>query len=218
MSGLLKAQASTAVTARLVPAGDPVHDEQVMRLRQHIATLEAGIDARDARIAELGDEVKSAYLQGEAAGLAQAQDDVAQRRDRLETAIAAAEAHFADTLAGTERLAALIAREALARLFTQGGDRAQLVLELIRHQMAQLEGMAVLSVAVSSVDFGSKDAQDLAAQIGLPETTSILIRDDLTSGACTIALRLGEIEIGLDQQWGILADLLDSFTATGLPV
>lgn len=218
MSGLLKAQVATSVTARLVPASDPVHDEQIARLRQHIAALEAGIDARDARIVELGEEVKRAYLQGEAAGLAQAQDDVTQRRDRLEAAIVAAETRFADTLAGSERLATLIAREALARLFTQGDDRAQLVLELIRHQIAQLEGIAVLSVAVSSVDFGEQGAQDLAARTGLPKTTSFLIRDDLTSGACTITLHLGEIEIGLDQQWGALAGLLDGFVATGLPV
>jgi flagellar biosynthesis/type III secretory pathway protein FliH len=215
MSGLLKARAIGAASARRIEASDPILDDQVARLRRHVASLEAGIAARDTRILELGAGLEQAYLEGEAAGLAQAQDDVAERHRRLEAAIATAQARLTDVFAETGRLAALIARECLAKVLDPAEDRARLVVDLLRNQLSRLEGEAVLAVEVSAADFRKEDTRQLTMGSNLSGAVELNFRDDLPSGACVIALRVGRLEVGIGQQWGAVAAVLDEFAAVG---
>jgi flagellar biosynthesis/type III secretory pathway protein FliH len=207
MSGLLKAQATQAVAAHPVQTGDLLHAEQIASLRQHIATLEAGIDARDARIRQLDEAVVAAREEGERSGQQQATDDSAARLARLESTLPDLQAELAARFAGIETLAAALARDSLDRLFTETDDRSALVVDLIRGQMARIEAETVMTVEVSALDFTAETVRALPARLSL-ESLHCVRRDDLESGACQLGLRLGRIELGIAQQWGALATLL----------
>ena len=221
MNALIKARAA-ASTERVRPLGAPFPLERpdMAVLRERIGNLEQELRERCQLVDTLSTARAEAYREGEEAGrqagLEEAEDRQNERLALLETALSQACGDVAVRLGAIERLAPLIARECLDKMFGESGDRAQIVEDLVRAQMARIDASALLCVEVARVDFGDEAAlARLAAQFGSP-SPRVEARDDLASGACTMTMRLGRIELGLDQQWRDLSGLLDDMAAPGV--
>lgn len=203
MSGVIKARAGTG-QARIRPlmlvSNIPSSPDD--GLNREIIMLRREIQDRDARILELEAELKRVaaeqYAKGEAAGFEAAEDRQAKRLEKLTKAIEAAQQNISEALVTAERIAILVAKECLDKMF---GDKAHwpaLVSDLVRHQIAQVSQDTLLKVEVAAEDFA-----DDACLPKLAGTTE-LIRSDISSGSCKMTLRFGEIDAGLAQQWDML--------------
>jgi flagellar biosynthesis/type III secretory pathway protein FliH len=206
----LRVRALAPAMARAAPPRDPEFD----RLEAEVAALADALAAREEELEALSAEARDAFARGEAegreAGRAEAEDQGAATLAALEDAAERALAKFADELAGMETLAALLARTCLEKMLIASEDRTRLVCDLIRGQAAALGAGAVVELRVSAEDFATPDALD-QAQAALGERgCKLSASDSLASGDCTLALRLGALEIGLDQQWGSLRAGLDA--------
>lgn len=191
-------------------------DEELHALRQRIASLESDIRQRDAAIEGLKADVKRAFEEGNAQGyrngLSDAEDRQSERLSLLERGVTKACAELAENMASLERLSALLAHECLDIILGEAADRAEIVRRIIASQIARLDRAMLLAVEVSRQDFPDDDALgSVAAHTGLP--LAILSADsEAPSGACSMQLRLGRIDVGIDQQWGVLRDLLDEIS------
>lgn len=188
---------------------------ELATLKARVARLEQSVVERDQYIAELEPKIAGRFeeglAQGRAEGLRMAQTQESERLELLRDHMRTAASDLSANLNATERLAALLARECLDRLFGDGEQRTHVVIDLIRHQMAEIETGTVLSIEVSTSDFPD-DAALSALRTDAFERVQ-LIRRDLPIGACRMRLKLGEIEIGLDQQWGTLRQLLSDMAS-----
>ena len=108
-------------------------------------------------------------------------------------------------MAGLERLAALLARTCLDRMLLADDGRADTVAALLRSQLARLEADAAVRIQVSAEDFPSPEALQMLA----PAPCEIIASPSLKGGDCAIRLRLGTLEVGIGQQWGVLRDALE---------
>ena len=211
--------ASTWGSAEAAPVPAPVVDPELVALRVECEALKARLGERDAKVSELRAEADAAFKSGEAAGrdagLREAEDQNEKRLARLEAGIDKAQAEFADALAGLERLAPVLAHEALATLLGKADERPQLVAAVVRNQVQTLDMRAVLQIEVSASDFPDDDA--LAALEGRLGSLGPIIHASvsLKSGECRIRLKLGTLDIGLDRQWTELAGLLRDMTEGG---
>ena len=66
----------------------------------------------------------------------------------------------------------------------------------------------LLAVEVSREDFADGEALTALAHRLSPLAVVIEANPEMASGACVMRLRLGRLSIGIDQQWGVLRDLL----------
>lgn len=204
MSGLIKAGADGAARVRafaLVGGGAmQAPDPELVALREQCLALEAALAERDEAAAVLAEKADAAYDDGEAAGReagrAEADERRAEALELLEDASDRACADFTERLQAMDELAALLARTCLDRLFGEPGARADIVRDLIRHQMDGLRGDTPVEIRVSAADFAADAAIEGGAQV--------VVSDALASGDCAIRLGLGTLEAGLDQQWGVL--------------
>lgn len=197
------------------PAITPV-DPELLSLRGEVDRLRAKIAEQDAAIAAHPAALEKACADGEAAGRVTGLREADDGREALAGMIAAATQlaleRFAQEIASLERLAPMLAIEGLGRVFEPSDQRGELVREVIRRQMSDLERRAVVCVEVSSADFTDADA--------LPSVSGAEVRalDELKSGDCRIRLKLGALEVGLDQQWDRLREvLIDLAQAQGRP-
>jgi flagellar biosynthesis/type III secretory pathway protein FliH len=218
VSGLIKS--GTAGEAEIRPLGFPgaapmrdARDDELHGLRAEAARLVRELDARDADIEKLSGAavnlVAEAEEKGRQAGLREAATREKERVQALSDAAGKALARFGDSLAGMERLGALVARAALDKLFGEEGRRAELAVALLRRQMDEIEARSVVRVEVSRADFPEAAA---AASLGALLDRSgleVIASERLSSGDCRIVLLLGTVEAGLSQQWGVLRQLLD---------
>lgn len=177
-------------------------DEALERLGAKIAELRADLHARDHRILDLESEVERVaaeeYRNGEAAGLTAAETKESDRIACLAKAVEAAQQDLSEQLKATERTAILVARVCLDKMFGDKAHWTALVSDLVRHQIAQITRDTLLKVEVAAEDF--TDDESLA---GLDRTVDFS-REDLPPGSCRMILRLGEVDAGLAQQWGML--------------
>lgn len=191
------------------PAVDPEKAELKRRLdgvaadltaaQTQLALVEAGIPEREERAREAGF----------AAGLAQIQEDAAQRVATVISGVESASVAWNDRLSELDGLAAMLARRGLERIFGDGAHLPELVTRTIAYHVAELGQQAVVAIRVSADDFSDGDARDrLAAESG--STAEIIIDAALPSGDCRLDLRLGVMDVGVASQWRALAAFLDS--------
>lgn len=197
--------------------GPPETDSD--RYERRITALTDELRQRDEAVAALRREVEQALERGKAEGrqlgLREAQDREAERLQRLEKTLEQAQSSFQASLAATERLAVLIARECLAKLLGDPDARADLIYSLVRAQLERIDRASLLAVDVSAADFSDDTAlETLIAQSGLGEIC-VKAKGDVPSGGCTMTLRLGKIDIGLDQQWGAISAFLHDMASPG---
>jgi flagellar biosynthesis/type III secretory pathway protein FliH len=197
------------LTVKPVP---PPRDEERERLERRCDFLEAELRQREQVFSATRLEVTEAFArgrnEGHRDGLAEAERKDAERLSALKEAIETAQAELAERFRSLDRLALLVAKDCLDKMLDDPDYRQDILRGLITAQAAKLEASALLSVVVSAEDF--PDGSELAAfaeQIGLA-ATQINASRELVSGACTMQLRLGALEIGLNQQWGAISDVL----------
>jgi len=198
-------------TEARTPFDDPATLE-IARLRQELVS-------RDDTIAQLREDVDEAYRRGLKEGFARGEAHVQvkeqERLDLLGEASAQAQADLKLSLASTERIAALLTHQCLEKLFGEAASYGEMVHALVRAQLDRLERQLVLSVTVSKADFPDEGALGaLAASSGLGSMI-LSAQEDMPSGGCVMQLRLGQLDIGLDQQWGNLRDLLHDIAEKG---
>jgi len=196
-------------------APEPQRDEAREAWRQEGDALRALVAARDLELADRSQAAEAAfdrgYDAGHTAGSQAGADQAAAALARLEAGLASALERLAQDLSGLDRLAAAVARTAIARMLGDSTEHADLVTALVRRQVAVLEAGAILGVEVAAADFPDPAALEALAQ-GLPGL-EIRARSDLGPGDARLQLRLGGLEVGVGQQWGRLAALLDDLAA-----
>jgi len=185
---------------------EPPVDPELAALRIEVEQLREKLAAQHAAIAKHGDELKQSYDKGEAAGrtagLKEADDGRAALFAQIAGAAERALKQFSEELASLERLAPLLAIEGIERMLETSPGRAQFVREIIGRQIEDLQSQAVICIEVARTDF--PDGADLPQ---LPQTRVRAI-EDLKSGECRIRLQLGSLEVGVDQQWSRLREVL----------
>lgn len=180
-------------------------------LEHRIDELEARITALTQEALEARAEAETAYTRGEAQGRAagrqEAEERELERSALLADAITASRQDFAAALSETQRLAALLAKDCLDKLFGDAAANMDRVCALLRGQISLVEREQVVKVIVSAADFG-EEALDRLRQT-MPSRVLDIVRDpDLPTGGCKLLPRLGEIDIGLHTQWQVVGELL----------
>lgn len=216
MSGLLKSGSATLherVRPLAAVAPQAAADPQRERLEAELAALAAALAERDEAIARHSGELEDARGEGFEEGRRSAEDDGTAALAAIEAAADRALALFAEQLGEMETLAALLARTCLERLLLATEQRSALVCELIAGQARALDSEALVRISVSASDFlTAADLEAVATALG-SRRCELVASDELDSGECRIALRLGTLDIGLSQQWGSLRDILDDAIA-----
>lgn len=215
MSALLKS-GSAGLRTRVKPfrqparaVAPPAPDPELERLRAALAEAEARLAARDETIAGFAALRAEAFAEGEAKGRTEVEDGQAARLQVLREAACEALAAYREDMVSLDRLAALLAKTCLDRLLLGDTGRAETVAALLRARLAALDAEAAIRIQVSAEDFPTPEA--LAAIGGAP--CEILASPSLSAGACTIQLRLGTLDIGVDQQWGVLGAALEGLAS-----
>jgi len=194
------------------------HQEQeLIALRQRIAALERDLRERDAATENLRADVARAYetgkIEGREAGLSEAEDKQTERLSLLKNAIKDAQGELSKNMSSLERLSALLARECLDIILGDAEARAGIVQSIVSTQIAKLDKAMVLGIDLSSEDFPDANAlKELADTAGVPRAI-LMTRTELSSGACIINLRLGQMDAGIDRQWGVLREVLGDIAA-----
>lgn len=221
MSVIIKSHDVEAIASKVRPLGaapelapPPLEPEPPAELLVARRELEAALGVADRQKEEIGrlkKEVRTAYSEGEAAGRAAGLKDANRREEErielLRSGVKQALETLRQEFASLERLSSLLAREALGKILADPADAAELVVRIIRRQLEELSDQSTLQVNVSSRDFdqeGATSAQQALARPGL----ELRCTDALVSGQCRIKLKLGEVDVGLDQQWQALSALL----------
>lgn len=213
MSAVLKSgSADLGAKVRPFPAhalpGDverPRADPETERMRAALADAEASLAERDKTIAGIPERIEAAIEEGEARGRKAVEDRQAERLTVLKEAVERALDRFSEEISSLERLAALLSRTCLDRMLLNDAERSAIVTDLVRVQVAGLEAGAAVRIQVSSEDFSSPEALDGLA----PAPCEIIASPSLEPGECTIQLRLGTLEVGINQQWGSLRAALE---------
>lgn len=220
MSGIIKSQSVQSLSSVRdlksppVSARPSMERQQADRHLEAITTLQKERDDKIATIAELRAEIGESYKQGleagRLAGLAEAKQLQEERLSLLSTSLAGVQEDIRTELASMERLAALLASACLDKMLGDSQDRAGLVRDLIHVQIRAMDVSDILSVQLSAVDFPDLDQlATLAASLGLPPSI-LTASQDLKSGDCTMALTLGQLDLGIGQQWNALRTRLNA--------
>ena len=222
MSRVLKVQAKTDMSAvrslRSAWSGKAddrdapplaVANPELVALREDRDRLLRLLEERTTDMSELRQQAKAAFREGEAqgreAGRREAEDQGAKSLAQLESGIERAVAVFTQAMSGLERLAPELARQGLAGILGVTDDRAEVVGAIVQRQVKTIEAHAIVHIAVSAADFGDEAAR---AHLESIAAAKIHVDSALRSGDCRIKLKLGTLEVGVDQQWGRLEALL----------
>lgn len=207
---------SHALAVREAPSKQ---DEENERLRRRVAALEAEQRRSDASIASLRVEAEAAFEQGKSEGrqlgLAEAATREEDRLDLLAEALGSAHAEFAKSLASLERLAPVLARDALDMMLGNPDYRSELMEGAIAAELAKIEKAMVVAIIVSGADFPDAHSVSTAAKHLGVQPSLFAATAEIPSGHCTMKLRLGAQEIGISQQWGILRERLAELSLAG---
>jgi flagellar biosynthesis/type III secretory pathway protein FliH len=194
----------------IIPIGK--HDEERDTLLRRIARLEEDLRRRELEAEELRASIEQAREegigQGYESGLIAAEDRQAERLELLKKSMVKAQASLTDSLGSLSRLSALLAQDCAEILLGKADDRAEFIARIIETQIAKIDRGMVCEIGLSRLDFPDDQALGtLVERLGSP-SIQCLAREDLPSGACIMALKLGRMSVGIDQQWPMLRDLL----------
>lgn len=221
MSALIKAGAGTfdlrslPVISAALPLREaaPRQSAAEMALDEataEIARLEATIEVeRDAAVQAEIDAREAGYAEG----LRAAETGAAERLTCVEAAIEAAQVRWTERLAEIDGLAAMLAQEALSRIFGSDEDLAERVTRAIAARVRQLGQTGIVAIRVSAKDFGDADAVAALAGRAKRAESDLVVDATLASGECRIDLQLGHLDIGLGSQWGELDTFLRGLAA-----
>lgn len=188
-----------------------VRDPELNHFEQEMGRLEVEL-ADSRRLIEEAQQAHKAALvvareEGFQDGLKEAVRNEEEAITLLGGAIDEAVAKIDEQLAGAERLAALMARECLDRIFGDDENRVHLLHEIIANQLRQLEQGSVVAIALSHDDI--PELSNLASLEPLAgPAVKFIHRAELKRGEIAIDLTLGSLSVGLDQQWGRLRGAL----------
>ncbi len=226
MTGVIKsAQASKLQSVRELYAPSrglqkrPLLDAREAQLREAestISELRRLLEDREAALtiaqAEVADARRSGFAEGRSQGLQDAEDAIQQRFELLAVGVGGAIDVFKAEIGSLERLAPKLAQAVLAKLVQDPETRADLLVATIQRQVRTLERASAVAIDVSRADFGgSVELEALSRRLDAPELR-VQVSDDVQPGGCRIKLRLGHLDVGLDQQWSELAGLLESLS------
>jgi len=220
MSSVIKSDriAELSIVRPLISLGAPPvvvsrQEEERDRLHQRIAALEVALRQRDSALAgqrlEMATAIEQATEEGRRAGLAEAEDRQEQRLALLQASLSRSEADISERFQSFERLAALLAHECLSAMLEDPEHQSDVLQKMIAVQTAKIEKSLLVSVELSRADYPDRESvARLARQLDLPET-SVAVSDNIAPGGCTMVLKLGRLEVGIGQQWGVLRELLE---------
>ncbi len=226
MSIIKSASDARSSLVRAIPAlasGEAAVDPRQAALERHladqdtrIAALTEDLAARDARIARLTEGVIEAHRDGVAEGREVGRREADHRQQdrlaKLAGGIEAAVAEFAARLSSMERLAVTLAGEGLRKIIGDPRAYGDLLAATIRHHAEAVGVRAVVRVTVSQGDFPS-DAELAQLRLNVANNAlELLASPDLPAGACEMRLRLGGLDIGVDQQWDRLRLVFDELS------
>jgi flagellar assembly protein FliH len=199
----VRALSSSAPVAVARPSRE---DEERRAFQARVAALEEGLREREKAIAGLRGELESAFEKGrkagQAEGLAAANRKETERLALLEKAALAAEAKFAESLVSLERLASLLARDSLDLVLGNSEYRREILTAIVAKEVAKVEKSSLVEIALSAHDFPDKRTLPTFAKKTGAAATLFTTHPDLASGSCLVRLKLGSLDIGLNQQWG----------------
>jgi flagellar biosynthesis/type III secretory pathway protein FliH len=218
VSALIKASAALGVRPlHARPAAQAVAEAPAEDPR--IGSLAAEVEALRAELAEAREEAREAAAEaledGRREGRIAARRDDERRIELLASGVAEARARWENELVGLEDLAALLSRNALAKLFVRDELYADFVAAMVARQIEQLRRDSVLAIHVSSADF--PDEASLAAFSGAVGAGPLRVEatEELEPGECRIDLQLGHVDVGPRTQWPALSALLETMAAEG---
>jgi len=193
-------------------ARDPA-SEELEQLKAYIADQGSRLADLQRQVEQIPALVRESAAEGEAkgyeAGLTAAARLETERLDQLTSAIERALGDWRRQLTELDSSALLIARTALSKIL--GGETAyqNLLPDLIRRQVENLDADSIVCVEVSEVDFPHEDQLiALRNTIGVFRL-SLKSLPDLRGGDCRIRLTLGAIDAGVTQQWSTLSELIE---------
>jgi flagellar biosynthesis/type III secretory pathway protein FliH len=204
MSTVIKSgETDLRVRGLSAPPAAPALSEDARRILELEARLEAAAargESLQAEVDRLATAVRAARDEGRAEGVAagrrEAEDRSSALIDTLGRAAAEGVQAFEGQLAALEDMVGGLAAAALERIVLDPAGRRDLVLETARRAVARTFAEAVVRVEVSRLDF----PDEAALRRGLPSGCEAAARDDLPSGACRLALRMGEADLDLHGQ------------------
>jgi len=211
MSGIIKASMSDrlAVVRPIDASGEKPLDPQALelaQLRDELARCADAVQARDEELTKISETqeqaLAEAFDQGKAAGRDEAHDRQAERLALLSQAIDEARLELRQQFTAMERTAVSVACECLEKILGPNADRAHLMADLIRRQIAQVGRDTIVEISVAQDDFPSDEA---VAEV---DRNISIVRAELASGSCRIKLEMGEIDAGLPHQWAMLRNIL----------
>ena len=211
MSALIKqgsadvkpAFSATSVAAPVKAAAPDPREAELNRLRKQVEQLESALAA--AKKAE--DDARDA---GRKTGLAEAHREDTARLALLEATLAQVVGNFEARLGVLDGLAPLLARAALEKLCVPPENWVVLLEGVIARQLGALRRSSVVALFVSPEDFDQPGTAALASGRAHVEMDA-----DLASGAARIELKLGQIDLDVQQQWKSLSALLDAMAGEG---
>jgi flagellar assembly protein FliH len=193
---------------------------EIAELHERLERLSAQVGDSERQVASLllehEDALIDAEAKGRSAGWVDGADAKAETLQRLEATSLQAIELFRNDLRGMEALAVALSKAALAKVFGDTGDTGDMaarVTSLVHQQISGLDRAAVLQIEVSAVDFSDEAALDeLRLSPGL-SGIEVIALEGRSAGDCRIRLKLGELDVGLGQQWSRLSKLFDETLA-----
>jgi flagellar biosynthesis/type III secretory pathway protein FliH len=189
------------VTVPRQRAPEPTVDPRLTALAAELAAVEKAFEAfRKQTIIDIEAARK--------AGIAEAKDDDDRRFHRLEGAVVEAVDAWRTRLDGLERLAAVLTKTALGKLFEASADLEDLVGRTITKRVRAIDAGSVVRVRVSTRDFGDDAAlHALAVRVGLP-VNAIVAETDAPAGFCQLDLSVGHLDLSIADQWSAIEGCL----------
>lgn len=212
MTGVIKAGATSDV--RLFAPAPYAADRPVATQAPAPTAAELALEEARAVIARLEARLEAAerkghtdnalaYEKGLEAGRAEAVDRSDRRTALLAEAAEQALCLWSKGIDDLEKLAPILARDAVAKLFAPEADMADLVVRAVTARIARLRAGSVVALRASPEDF--VDAALLAPTAGRHAT--VTLDPLLKSGEARIDLSLGGIDLSIER----LASELDAF-------
>lgn len=211
---VLKASAADGVRRLSVaPAAVPKQRAPEPTVDPRLAALAAELDSVEKAFAAFRNQTVIDIDAAREAGAADARDDDDRRIRKLEGAVVEAVEVWRKRLDGLERLAAVLTRTALGKLFDDHADLDDLVERTIAKRVRAIDVGSVVRVRVSARDFVNDEAlQALAARVGLP-AGAIVAETDSPAGSCELDLSVGHLDLGIVDQWNAIEGCLAAIAA-----
>lgn len=187
----------------------------IAELKEQVEALRSELSSRDQEIQRLTASATAAFDQGRAEGIEEGRQSAEDHSAALIRTVADTAARglgaFKQGLTGLEDAAGGLAALALGRIVGQTADRQGLIIDTVRRAVGDLFAGSVVLVEVSQEDFA--DPAPLRAV--LPKGCEVHVEEGLASGACRLKLRMGEVDLELQDQVARLRAILDPTGAPG---